>query len=175
MSRLLLVGEAHERRSIRAASDTSPTPRRGAIEFALRNLLRSATWVVLPLWLTRRSKLSVPFSPCEQPAPASSAYKVPLMNATSPTPETSFPNAGEVSLEGKPPTTVLRTPCLLIFEMRAEKAPLYGPAGEGTCWQSAVVVVWLPPSPPSATYRSPFGPNAKPRGFSKPVANVVSA
>src|SRR5215831_4356890 len=58
--------------------------------------------------------------------------------------------------------------------MREVKPPLYGPTGAGTWRQSAGVVIWLPPRPPSATYRSPLGPKASPRGLFKPVANTVT-
>src|SRR5215468_311445 len=58
--------------------------------------------------------------------------------------------------------------------MREVKPPLYGPTGAGTWVQSAGVVIWLTPRPASATYRSPFGPNASPRGLFKPVANTVT-
>src|SRR5215471_20642448 len=58
--------------------------------------------------------------------------------------------------------------------MRDVKPPLYGPTGAGTWRQSADVVIRLPPRPPSATYRSPSGPNASPRGLFKPVANTVT-
>ena len=56
--------------------------------------------------------------------------------------------------------------------MRDVKPPLYGPTS-GTWVQSAGVVIRPPPRPPSATYRSPPGPNASPRGLFKPVANTV--
>src|SRR4249920_1649971 len=57
--------------------------------------------------------------------------------------------------------------------MREVKPPLYGPTA-GTWAHSAGVVIRLPPRPPSATYRSPPGPNASPRGLFKPVANTVT-
>src|SRR5215471_7815123 len=139
-----------------------------------RNRLRSATGVVVPSGLTRRIELSVPSRPCEQPAPASSAYNRPPTNATSATPLTSEPAVGEVWLDGRLPATVVRTPFGPIFEMRDVKPPLYGPTGAGTWLQSADVVIWLPPRPPSATYRSPLGPNASPRGLFKPDANTVT-
>src|ERR1700750_1819266 len=69
---------------------------------------------------------------------------------------------------------VVRTPFGLIFEMREVKPPLYGPTGAGTWRQFAHVVIRLPPRPPSATYRSPLGPNASPRGLFNPVANTVT-
>src|SRR5215472_3349845 len=89
-----------------------------------RNRLRSATGVVVPSGLTRRIELSVPQRPCEQPAPASSAYSRPPANATSATPLTSEPSAGEVWLDGRPPATVVRTPFRPILEMREVKPPL---------------------------------------------------
>src|SRR5215472_15254596 len=58
--------------------------------------------------------------------------------------------------------------------MRDVKPPLYGPTGDGTWVQSADVVIRLPPRPPSATYRSPPGPNASPRGLFKPDANTAT-
>src|SRR5215470_6508853 len=58
--------------------------------------------------------------------------------------------------------------------MRDVKPPLYGPTGDGTWVQSAGVVIRLPPRPPSATYRSPPGPKASPRGLFRPVANTVT-
>jgi hypothetical protein len=68
---------------------------------------------------------------------------------------------------------VVRTPCGSIFEMRDVKPPLYGPTSD-TWVHSADVVVRLPPRPPSATYRSPSGPNASPRGLFNPDANTVT-
>ncbi len=52
----------------------------------LRNALRFAIGVVVPFEFTRRIALSASACPWEQPAPASSAYSVLPMKATSATP-----------------------------------------------------------------------------------------
>ena len=76
---------------------------------ALMKSLRSATCVVVPLGFTRRTALSTVAFPCEQPAPVSSAYIVLPMNATSATPLWKFRGGADWS-DGRPPTTVDRTP-----------------------------------------------------------------
>ncbi len=94
--------------------------------------LRSAIGVTVPSVLTRKTLLTVPARPCEQPAAASRPYRVPPMNFTSETPLTRLPEAALVWLDGRPSTTVLRTPAGLTLEIRAVKPPLYGPTGAGT-------------------------------------------
>jgi hypothetical protein len=81
--------------------------------------LRLATQATVPFALTRNTPLKVPSRPCEQPAPASRPYRDVPMNFTSATPLTRLPRAGPVWLEGRPLTTVDRTPAGLIFEIRA--------------------------------------------------------
>src|SRR5262249_42576260 len=96
------------------------------------------------------------------------------MNFTSATPLMSPPIAGLVMLEGRPLATVTRVPVLgSTFDMRAVKPPVYGPTGGGTCWHWAAIVCIAPPSPPSAMYRAPSGPNVRPRGCCSPVATKV--
>src|SRR6478609_5691453 len=49
--------------------------------------------------------------------------------------------------------------------------PVYGAASPFDCGHRPTVES-VPPRPPSATYRSPDGPNVRPRGLLKPVANT---
>jgi len=55
--------------------------------------------------------------------------------------------------------------------MLAVKPDLYGPIGGITCSHKPTVES-DPPSPPSATYRFPSGPNLSPRGLFNPVAKT---
>src|SRR6266567_3950914 len=128
---------------------------------------RSAIIVVVPSAFTRSTALSVPASPCEQPAPAKIAYSVLPINATSATPLTKLPVAGEVWLEGKLSATVVRIPSGVILEIRDVKSPVYGPTG-GTTWSHNPILDNVPPAPPSATYTFPSGPNFSPRGLFNP-------
>src|SRR6266853_5560663 len=116
---------------------------------AFWNADRSAIIVVVPSGLTRSTALSVPASPCEQPAPARSAYSVLSIKATSATPLIRLPKAGEVALEGKLSTTVVRVPSEVIFDIRAVRPPTYGPTGATTCGHSPTVER-VPAAPPSA-------------------------
>src|SRR5580704_289211 len=140
----------------------------------IKKALRSATWVTR--WCsgsTRRTALTVPARPCEQPAPASTAYSRRPMKATSATPLTKLPTAALVVLDGNPSTTVARLPvCTSIREIRAVIPPAYGPA-PGTCGHCPIVDA-VPPTPPSATYGLPSGPNVRPRGFSSPEVSTVT-
>src|SRR2546423_13185007 len=111
-------------------------------------------------------------TPCEQPAPARSAYSVRPTKVTSATPLTRLPSATLVWLEGRWSTITVRRPVRLTFEMWAVRPLVYGPTGATTCVHWPTVVV-APPRPPSATYRLPSGPKVRPRGLSKPVAKTV--
>ena len=100
------------------------------------------------------------------------------MKATLETPLTRLPIAALVWLDGSPRTTVSTWPLGVTFEMRPPSAglpvlPVYGAAAPDACRQWPTVE-WWPPRPPSATYRSPFGPNVSPRGLLKPVANTAT-
>jgi hypothetical protein len=59
---------------------------------------------------------------------------------------------------------VARSPEGLILEILDVFPPVYGPTGGGT----GSVAGFNPPSPPSATYRYPSGPNLRPRGLLRP-------
>ena len=74
------------------------------------NALRFAISDQVPSWPTRMTPLGTSGTPCEQPAPASSAYSWWPMNATLETPLTRLPMAALVWLEGSPITTVVTTP-----------------------------------------------------------------
>src|SRR5437868_1567238 len=113
-------------------------------------------------------------TPCEQPAPARSAYSVRPMKVTSATPLTRLPSATLVWLDGRLSAITVRTPVRLTFEMWAVRPLVYGPTGATTCVHWPTVVV-APPRPPSATYRLPSGPKVRPRGLSKPLAKTVKA
>src|ERR1035437_328758 len=95
---------------------------------------------------------AVPASPCEHPAPDTSAYRVPPTNATSATPDTSPPERSVDWLDGRPSAMGVLAPFEPIFEIRAVMPPVFGPTGGGICGQSPTVVA-MPPRPPSATYR----------------------
>ena len=97
-----------------------------ATGLALMNALRSATWVVVPSALTRTIPLSTSAWPCEQPAPASSAYSVWLMNAISATPLRKL-RAGPVWSDGSPAATTVRVPSGANRRMSAVNPPVYGP------------------------------------------------
>ena len=81
------------------------------------NALRLATSSQVPLRWIRATPLGV-VTPCEQPAPASSAYMAPSMNAMSATPLVRLPDCMLVWLEGSVSVTVLRWPCLSMREIR---------------------------------------------------------
>ena len=110
--------------------------------------LRSATWVVEPSALTRMMPLSTSAWPWEQPAPASSAYRVSPMKATSATPLRKF-RGGAVWSEGRPPATTVRDPSGAKRRMSALDPPVYGPITGITCSHCPIVDV-APPRPPSA-------------------------
>jgi len=63
-------------------------------------------------------------TPCEQPAPANSAYIAPSMNAISATPLVRLPDCMLVWLEGSMSVRVLRWPCVSIREIRPPVALL---------------------------------------------------
>src|SRR6185437_1233484 len=90
---------------------------------------------------------------------------------------TRLPSAGLVWLDGSPRTTVDRTPAGVTLEIRPPSTglfvlPVYGAAPPDACLHLPTVE-WDPPRPPSATYRSPLGPNTRPRGLLKPVAKTL--
>jgi len=91
---------------------------------ALMKALRFATCVVVPFAFTRRIELSVPRSPCEQPAPDWSAYSVCPMNSTSATPLVKAPDSGDVELDGSPVATGETVPFGATATMLAVKPPL---------------------------------------------------
>src|SRR6476469_8106719 len=100
------------------------------------------------------------------------------MNATLETPLTRLPSAGLVWLDGSPRTTTERAPAGVTFEIRPPSTglfvlPVYGAAPPDAC-RHLPTVECDPPSPPSATYRSPFGPKTSPRGLLKPVAKTLT-
>src|SRR5436190_596277 len=83
-----------------------------------------------------------------------------------------LPTAGLVWLEGRPVTTVVTTPSGLTFEIRPPSTgsfvlPVYGAAPPLACGHTPTVE-FVPPRPPSATYRFPSGPNVRPLGLLKP-------
>ncbi|MGN6682158.1 MAG: hypothetical protein ACTHKL_30710, partial [Streptosporangiaceae bacterium] len=89
---------------------------------------------------------------------------------------TRLPTALLVWLEGSASTTVETTPARLILEMRPPSLrllvlPVYGAAAPAT-WRQMPTVEWWPPSPPSATYSWPSGPNVSPRGLFSPLAKT---
>jgi hypothetical protein len=89
-----------------------------------------------------------------------------------------LPSAGLVWLDGSPRTTTERTPAGVTFEIRPPSTglfvlPVYGAAAPDTC-RHLPTVECDPPRPPSATYRSPRGPNVSPRGLLKPVAKTLT-
>jgi uncharacterized membrane protein YedE/YeeE len=117
----------------------------------------------------RTMALSRPVTPWEQPPPATIAYIVFPMKATSAAPLTSDPRLGLVWLLGSCVVTVVRTPWESMREMRPPvRLPVYGPTSGATCshWPTVELV---PPTPPSATYNLPSGPNFSPRGLLSPV------
>src|SRR6185437_1666572 len=74
-------------------------------------------------------------------------------------------------LDGRLSATVVLTPFLSIIEMREPVLlPWYGPTGGTTC--AHVVLKFVPPTPASATYRLPSGPNLRPRGSFNPVTRI---
>src|SRR5438552_14725121 len=94
------------------------------------------------------------------------------MNAISATPLIRLPSIGLVWLEGRLSTTVVRVPSEPILEMREPVLlPVYGPTSGITCVQLPAVEL-VPPTPPSATYNEPSGPNFSPRGLFRPVAKT---
>ena len=98
------------------------------------------------------------------------------MKATLETPLTRFPEAGLVWLEGSAFTTVVTASARLIFEMRPPLTgslvlPVQGAAAPAACGHKPTVE-WVPPRPPSATYRFPSGPKVSPRGLLSPVAKA---
>src|SRR6267154_1691542 len=105
-----------------------------------------------PTWITPFGTVG---TPCEQPAPASSAYRCSPTNATLETPLTRLPSAALVWLDGNAPTTAETTPAGLILEIRPPRVtspvlPRYGAAAPAACGQTPTVDV-EPPRPPSAT------------------------
>src|SRR5450432_1307436 len=133
--------------------------------------LKLATIDQVPLFFILTTPLGTDLTPCEQPAPASNAYKSFPINSTSATPEINPPPV--VMLDGSWSVTVVRTPCGLIFETRPPVGlPNSGPTGKLTCGHCPTVEI-VPPTPPSATYRFPSGPNLSPRGLLRPVANTL--
>src|SRR5450631_2351158 len=71
--------------------------------------------------------------PCEQPPPATSAYRSPSKNTTSATP---IVPPTVLKVEGNPEATVVRVPLELILDIRAFGPPVQGPGpagGPGTC------------------------------------------
>src|SRR5690349_3804545 len=140
--------------------------------------LRFAISDQLPWWPTRMTPLGTLGTPCEHPAPASSAYRWWPTKATLETPLTRLPSAGAVWLDGSPRTTTERTPAGVTLEIRPPSTgfpllPVYGAAAPDAC-RHLPTVECDPPRPPSATYRSPFGPNTSPRGLLKPLANTLT-
>src|SRR5262245_1108058 len=140
------------------------------------NSLRFAIIVQDPFEATRITPFGTAATPCEQPAPASTAYIWLPTKATSATPLISGPTPGAVWLEGSPLAKVVRTPAGDTFEMRPPLTgsfvlPVYGPIG-GSTWSHWPTVESVPPRPPSATYRFPSGPHSSPRGLLNPVANT---
>jgi len=140
--------------------------------------LRFAISDQLPSRCTRMTPLGTLGTPCEQPAPASSAYRWWLTNATLETPLTRLPSAGLVWLDGSPRATTERTPAGVTCEIRPPSTgfpllPVYGAAAPDACLH-VPTVERDPPRPPLATYRSPFGPNMSPRGLLKPVAKTFT-
>src|SRR6478672_9179748 len=140
------------------------------------NSLRFAIIVHDPSDATRTTPFGTSATPCEQPAPASSAYIWLPTNATSETPLTRLPDASAVMLEGSPLASVDRTPAGVTIEIRPPLTgsfvlPVYGPIGGSTCahWPT---VESVPPRPPSATYRFPSPPHSSPRGLLNPVAKT---
>src|SRR5258708_3608736 len=117
-----------------------------------------------------RSTLAMPLGlfglPCEQPPPLTTAYNSSSKNTTSATPI--VPPAG-LKVEGNPEATVVLVPLGLILEIRAFGPPVQGPGGGGT-WVHGRAVLVLPPTPASATYKNPSGPNLNPRRPSRPHA-----
>src|SRR6185437_11427969 len=98
--------------------------------------------------------------------------------ATLETPLTRLPSAGAVWLDGSPRTTIERTPPGVTLEIRPPSTgfpllPVYGAAAPDAC-RHFPTVECDPPRPPSATYRSPFGPKTSPRGLLKPVAKTLT-
>src|SRR5262252_8284968 len=98
-----------------------------------------------------------------QPPPATRTNSLLPRNATAEAPNVS-PEGRLLSADGRPSTTVIRSPEPVILETRAVGPPWYGPT-MGTTRQG----VLGPPRPASATYRFPCGPNVIPRGPSRPV------
>src|ERR1700752_3804314 len=112
-------------------------------------------------------------TPCEQPAPARIAYRRRPMNAISATPLTREPRAALVWLDGSPSTTVVRLPSESNFEIREPTGlPRYGPTGGTTTQSGSSGGSCVPPTPASATYSLPSGPNLSPRGLFRFDAKV---
>jgi hypothetical protein len=94
-------------------------------------------------------------------------------------------DAGDQAAEGRgglargsAPTTVVTLPLASTLEIRPPSTgssvlPVHGAAAPDA-WVHWPTVELVPPSPPSATYRSPSGPKVSPRGLSNPVAKVVT-
>ncbi len=142
------------------------------------NALRFAIILHVPFFRTRITPFGMFGTPCQQPAPARSAYSLWPRNPTLETPLTRLPVAAVVWLDGSPLTTVFRTPLGVTFEIRPPRTglfvlPVYGAAAPDA-WVHVPTVEWEPPRPPSATYRSPSGPNVRPRGLLKPVAKTLT-
>ena len=74
------------------------------------NSLKFASMVHEPFDATLTTPFGTSATPCEQPAPASSAYIWLPTNATSETPLTRLPDVAAVMLEGSPLANVVRTP-----------------------------------------------------------------
>src|SRR4029453_12232147 len=97
------------------------------------------------------------------------------MKATSATPLTRLPSTALVWLDGRLSTKVVRLPSLSILEIREPVVrPEYGPTGGLTTQSGSSGGGLAPPTPPSATYRLPSGPNLSPRGLLSPSAKTLT-
>src|SRR5215467_7889415 len=96
------------------------------------NSLRFAIIVHEPSGATRITPFGTSATPCEQPAPASTAYIWLPTNAMSATPLTRLPVSALVMLEGRPLASVVRAPPGETIEIRPPLTgsfvlPVYGP------------------------------------------------
>ena len=92
--------------------------------------------VQLPSGLMRITPFGNSGTPCEHPAPASTAYIVSPMKAMSATPLTSLPESSSVWLDGRFSATVVSKPPGPIFRMREPVGlPEYGPTLRGSTQQ----------------------------------------